>query len=288
MPMELVGPLELRIKPLSNLGRRNRKETLRIQEPSHGIYGAGRNRQGQSGFSLVELLLTLVLILCLAAASVFTFTAVYRTANLDEGSDRFQSLIRFAQAEAATTGRKVRLEFQPTQIETASETAVELREIKVTWEADMLNAPGVFEVYTNKAWSEGIVNELVVVEKVAPLTESGDPMPTDTVAADIDPMDPMPTSEEFPSITFYPDGTSDSAEVVLASRNDEDERRLAVRLGGMLGTVSTRTLSASEVETGERDDAEEEFNEVFESSTPVSQGESYSDFTPSGSFAAAP
>jgi prepilin-type N-terminal cleavage/methylation domain-containing protein len=261
---------------------------LRIQEPGDGIYGVGRNRQSQRGFSLVELLLTLVLILCLAAASVFTFTAVYRTANLDEGSDRFQSLIRFAQAEAATTGRKVRLEFQPTQLETASETAEELREIKVTWEADMLNSPGVFEVYTNKAWSEEIVNELVVVEKVAPLTESGEPMPTDTVAADIDPMDPMPTSEEFPSITFYPDGTSDSAEVVLASRNDEDERRLAVRLGGMLGTVSTRTLSASEVETGERDadsEFEEEFNEVFESSTPVSQPDSYSDFTSSGTYA---
>ncbi|HEX7862869.1 MAG TPA: GspH/FimT family pseudopilin [Verrucomicrobiae bacterium] len=261
---------------------------MRIQEPSHGIYGAGRNRQSQRGFSLVELLLTLVLILCLAAASVFTFTAVYRTASLDEGSDRFQSLIRFAQAEAATTGRKVRLEFQPTQVETATETAEELREIKVTWEADMLNAPGVFEVYTNKAWSEGIVNELVVVEKVASLTEAGEPMPTESIASsDMDPTDPMPTANEFPSITFYPDGTSDSAEVVLASRNDEDERRLAVRLGGMLGTVSTRTISASEVENGELD-AEEEFNEAFESSTPVSTSDSYSDFNSSGSYSTVP
>lgn len=262
---------------------------MKILQAHQGILGVERNRRSRHGFSLVELLLTLVLILCLAAASVFTFTAVYRTANLDEGSDRFQSLIRFAQAEAATTGRKVRLEFQPTHLETLAEVDSELREIKVTWEADMLNAPGVFEVYTNKAWSEEIVNELVVVEKVASLTESGEPMPTDTVAADIDPMDPMPTSEDFPSITFYPDGTSDSAEVVLASRNDEDERRLAVRLGGMLGTVSTRTLSATEVETGDLEadrEFEEEFNEVFESSTPVSQPDSYADFTSSGTYAA--
>lgn len=240
-----------------------------------------------SGFSLVELLLTLVLILCLAAASVFTFTAVYRTANLDEGSDRFQSLIRFAQAEAATTGRKVRLQFVPAETELSDGT--ELRAIKVTWEADLLNAPGVFEEYTNKAWSEEVVNELVGVEKVAPLSESGMPVSDEsagngtiapevpTFGSDTD----LVESADFPSITFYPDGSSDSAEVVLASRNDDDQRRLAVRLGGMLGTVTTRTMSTSEIESGEMDPdaaAFEEYNELFESSAPASEVESYSDF----------
>ena len=235
------------------------------------------------GFSLVELLLTLVLILCLAAASVFTFTAVYRTANLDEGSDRFQSLIRFAQAEAATTGRKVRLQFVPAE-ESAVVDGAELRTIKVTWEADLLNAPGVFEEYTNKAWSEEIVNELVGVEKVKPLTSSGADMPveetSDTIAAGTDQSSELIETEEFPSITFYPDGSSDSAEVVLASRNGEDERRLAVRLGGMLGTVSTRTMTASEIEEGALDAAAEyeEYNELFEGSAPVSPVENYSDF----------
>jgi Tfp pilus assembly protein FimT len=126
----------------------------------------------------VELLLTLVLILCLAAASVFTFTAVYQTANLDEGSDRFQTLVRFAQAEAATTGRKVRLQFVPSDAAPLAANS-ELRAIKVTWEADLLNAPGVFEEYTNKAWSEEIVNELVGVTKVEPMSASGEPMPVD-------------------------------------------------------------------------------------------------------------
>ena len=234
----------------------------------------------------MELLLTLVLILCLAAASVFTFTAIYKTANLDEGSDRFQSLIRFAQAEAATTGRKVRLQFVTDEAQSA-DPSVDLRTIQVTWEADLLNAPGVFEVYTNKAWSEEMVNELVGIEKVAPIAGPGTPMPTQNVAITTsDPMgttesEQLPASDEFPSITFYPDGTSDSAEVVLASRNDDDERRLAVRLGGMLGTVSTRTMSASEVENGGPDAeaaAVEEYNDLFESSVPVSQAESYSDF----------
>jgi hypothetical protein len=229
----------------------------------------------------VELLLTLVLILCLAAASVFTFTAIYSTANLDEGSDRFQTLVRFAQAEAATTGRKVRLQFVANDAAPVNEN-LDLRAIKVTWEADLLNAPGVFEEYTNKSWSEEIVNELVGVTKVAPMSPTGEPMPTGEVA------DVGSTgtgtgeffmSDEFPAITFYPDGTCDSAEVVLASRNSDDERRLAVRLGGMLGTVTTRTINTSESGEIEPEAAAfEEFNELYESSVPVAEPGSYSEY----------
>ncbi|MGZ8938271.1 MAG: GspH/FimT family pseudopilin [Limisphaerales bacterium] len=223
----------------------------------------------KQGFSLVELLLTLVLILCLAAASVFTFTAIYKSANLDEGSDRFQSLIRFAQAEAATTGRKVRLQFVPN--ESASlDSAAELRTIKVTWEADLLNSPGVFEEYTNKAWSEEIVNELVGVTKVAQISESGEPMPVESTETGSTAMEEYSESQGFPAITFYPDGTCDSAEVVLASRNSDDERRLAVRLGGMLGTMTTRTVSGTDVETLDADAADfEEFDELYEMGSPV-------------------
>lgn len=229
----------------------------------------------------MELLLTLVLILCLAAASVFTFTAIYQTANLDEGSDRFQTLVRFAQAEAATTGRKVRLQFVPSEA-VPVEANSELRAIKVTWEADLLNAPGVFEEYTNKSWSEEIVNELVGVTSVEPVNLSGEPMPTEVVAStEIAPSDTgeFLASDEFPAITFYPDGTCDSAEVVLASRNSDDARRLAVRLGGMLGTVTTRTINTSEDGTIEPEaEALEEFNELYESSVPVAETGSYSEY----------
>ena len=227
-------------------------------------------------------MLTLVLILCLAAASVFTFTAIYQTANLDEGSDRFQTLVRFAQAEAATTGRKVRLQFVPSEAAPV-EANSELRAIKVTWEADLLNAPGVFEEYTNKSWSEEIVNELVGVTKVEPMSASGEPMPAEEVATvDIAPGDTAEfvASDEFPAITFYPDGTCDSAEVVLASRNSDDARRLAVRLGGMLGTVTTRAINTSEGEELEPDAAAfEEFNELYENSTPVTGSGGYSEYS---------
>ena len=235
------------------------------------------NNSSRSGFSLVELLLTLVLILCLAAASVFTFTAIYQTANLDEGSDRFQTLVRFAQAEAATTGRKVRLQFVPSEA-TPVEANSELRAIKVTWESDLLNAPGVFEEYTNKSWSEEIVNELVGVTKVEPMSTNGDPMPTQEVpGADSGDSAELTSVDDFPAITFYPDGTSDSAEVVLASRNSDDDRRCAVRLGGMLGTVTTRTISADQESIDAEAEAYEEFNEIYESSVPISDRAGYSD-----------
>jgi Tfp pilus assembly protein FimT len=224
-------------------------------------------------FSLVELLLTLVLLLCLAAASVFSYTALHRSANLDEGADRLQSLIRFAQAEAATSGRKVRLQFEAGAHPDESADGNDLRQIKVTWEADFLHEPGVFQEYTNKAWSEETVNELVGVAKVQPIQSPnsvGKPADSASETA-IDTESEMSDEEwyaeemggnEFPSITFYPDGSCDSAEIVLASRNVEDERRMAVRLSGILGSISSHpvakddALSSDETEVADETPAE--------------------------------
>lgn len=247
-------------------------------------------RPTQNGFSLVELLLTLVLILCLAAASVFSFTALHRTANLDEGLNRFESIIRFAQAEAATTGCKVRLQFPAARPADGTET--DLRKIRVTWEPDLLNSPGVFQDYTNKAWSEEIVNEIVGVTKVTSLAPGGKVISPqhpqtsgagDALAAMDSFGDPESETEdfqndlEFPAITFYPDGSCDSAEIVLASLNSEDSRRMQVRLSGILGSVSSRVVSARE---------EDKFlDEFFEEETaPAEFGASTPGYGPDSSF----
>lgn len=229
------------------------------------------------------MLLTLVLILCLAAAAVFSFTAIYRSANLDEGMDRMQALIRFAQAEAATTGRKVRLQFEPAALGAVPvESGAELRKIRVTWEPDYLTAPGVFESYTNKAWSEEMVNELVGIEAVKPLGAGSAPASATgstnesvemEIALDLAGEESF-AAIDFPSITFYPDGSSDSAEIVLASLNEDDQRRLAVRISGILGSVSSHTVASATEETLESDElsdqaAAEEFDELFESAAPV-------------------
>jgi prepilin-type N-terminal cleavage/methylation domain-containing protein len=235
-----------------------------------------RIKNRDCGFSLVELLLTLVLILCLAAAAVFSFTAIYRSANLDEGLDRMQALIRFAQAEAATTGCKVRIQFEPTPAETAEEPT-DLRRIRVTWEPDYLTAPGLFQTYTNKSWSEEMVNELVGVEMVKPLDKSSG---VSTAVENVEQETEDYFGGEFPAITFYPDGSCDSAEIVLASLNEDDQRRLAVRITGILGSISSRSVSSDETTDPLSDEfseeiAAEEFEELFESGTPVESSNSW-------------
>lgn len=215
----------------------------------------------------MELLLTLVLILCLAAASVFSYTALHRSASLDEGLDRLESLIRFAQAEAATTGCKVRLQFEPVRDEVESGQG-ELRKIKVTWEPDFLNSPGVFQEYTNKAWSEEIVNEVVGVAQVRPIGTASPQVVT--AASTVETEEPVEVDEgseaefemEFPGITFYPDGSCDSAELILASRNPEDARRVEVTLSGILGSVSSRMMSSASTEEGD-DFLDEEIEEDY-------------------------
>ena len=203
----------------------------------------------RAGFSLVELLLTMVLILCLAAASVFCYTAVHRQASLDEGADRLQSILRFARAEAATTGRKVRLQF----VNAATEgERSDLKAIRVEWEPDFLTSPGVFQTYTNKAWSEDLVNELVAVQEVKPLSPQPTPPASVASVSAESSLDQFPGEaeygedfevEEVPAITFYPDGSSDSAQIIIASRNEEDPRRIAVTVTGMLGAVSSKVVS---------------------------------------------
>lgn len=257
-------------------------------EIKRGLILKTQSRKTENGFSLVELLLTLVLVLCLAAASVFSYTALHRSANLDEGVNRLESLIRFAQAEAATTGCKVRLQFEP-GAESLESGQAELRKIKVTWEPDFLNSPGVFQVYTNKSWSEEIVNEIVGVAKVRPVGASTAQVPraATEISGALEPLEAgeMEFAMDFPGITFYPDGSCDSAELILASRNPEDARRVEVTLSGILGSVSSRVVSASSVEQTE-DFLEEDYMEE-EYMTEEYMEDDFMDQTPDPGFSPA-
>jgi len=48
---------------------------------------------------------------------------------------------------------------------------------------------------------------------------------------------------QFPPITFYPDGSCDSAELILASLEPEPER-IALRITGITGLISRRVINA--------------------------------------------
>jgi hypothetical protein len=47
-------------------------------------------------------------------------------------------------------------------------------------------------------------------------------------------------------ITFYADGSSDSAEIRLVSRNGEDSRRVVLHLEGITGSLRREILAAAD------------------------------------------
>lgn len=219
----------------------------------------------QAGFSLVEVLLTLSLILGLASISIISFTSLGSNNSLDEGADRLESMIRFARAEASNSGRQVRLVFDPSTNKPAS-AASELRDIKVSWESDSTGRPGQFESMPNKGWNDGSINDLIGVEQLRPITPEA-PAATSGAAGGVSPASANPPtkavartvpsgfeteeSEMFSNalrppeslfITFYPDGSSDKAEIIVASRKDEDRRKMMLRVAGMLGSVTRKVM----------------------------------------------
>jgi len=70
-----------------------------------------RLRRGQRGYSLVELLLTMSLLLLFTGLAVVSIDALNQRSTLTEGAIRFETLLRFARAEAAQCGRRVRISF---------------------------------------------------------------------------------------------------------------------------------------------------------------------------------
>jgi type II secretory pathway pseudopilin PulG len=199
------------------------------------------------GYTLIELLLAVSLTLLLASALIFSFSSLLRSAQLEEGVGRLESLIRFARAQAAYSGRKVQLVFGQ---ELAGSTATVGRNIRLNWEPDPLDQPGHFEEITDVAWQVQGIDDLLEVKDVQLLEANGGTTTPRALGSEnlggekIDARPPEP----FSTITFYPDGSSDSAEIVLASRSPEDEHRISVRLVGITGSISHRSLTTDESE----------------------------------------
>ena len=180
-----------------------------------------------------------MLLLLLLGAVVINFTGLKSGVQLDEGAEQFESLIRYARAHAANTGCKVRLTFEEIIDE---DIAIPLGNVFVSWEPEPLERPGEFHPLSELSPLTESLLGLVEVEDVRPLgAQTSRPHP-----------DPLPEGEgeapaSFAPITFYPDGSSDSAEIVLAARDLEDDRRLALRIIGTTGTVKRHILSEADV-----------------------------------------
>jgi type II secretory pathway pseudopilin PulG len=201
-------------------------------------------RSRENAFSLVEILLTTALLLLLMTAVIVSFSKMRQGSELTEGATQFETMLRLARAQAAETGRNVRILFEADE---ADPWGVPLYHPRLAWEPDPLGRPGVFEDLIRESWPLKTINELVAVANV-----QIEPLALPEPAADSEPTNaagPVPASsddpagpEPLPAITFQPDGSSISARVTLVSRADDDPRRVIITLGGLTGSL-TRTLS---------------------------------------------
>jgi prepilin-type N-terminal cleavage/methylation domain-containing protein len=208
-----------------------------------------RNCPARRGFTLLEMLLAVVLVLMLASALVFNFSALLRGNRLEEGTNRLETLMRFARAQAANSGRKVQLVFSGG--ESTNTPAATTGEVRATWEPDPLRQPGCFADLAEAQWHVQEINDLVQVESVKLLDANTGCPSTDSADQEFDDeAGSTPAgSKPMAPITFYPDGSSDSAEIIVAARSAEEDQRMAVRLVGITGSISHQLLAADTEET---------------------------------------
>ena len=217
-------------------------------------------------FTLVELLLSVSLLLLLATAVIVNFGTLDRGARLTEGATLMESLLRYARAQSANTGRQVKVVFGAGS-ESSGGTGVALDAsnsgVRVLWEPDPLGAPGKFEPLIGAAQLVDEVNDVVRVREVRQLGANLTTASAGTAYAAFTPTtagntnatvlgeDCMPVST--PPVTCYPDGSSDSVEIILSPQDDEDLRRSVVSLSGVTGALKHRPvlLMADGTETPE-------------------------------------
>lgn len=200
------------------------------------------------GFTLIEQLLAVVLMLLLLGAVVYNFSSATNGARLDEGATQVESLFRFARAHAESTGKQVRILFPEAESgDNAELLAAETpgSTVRVMWEADPVGAPGVFLDLPEAAGYVQSISDLVSIQQVQPddrgVEQTAEAGATASDASAISATEP--SRSPFSVVTFYPDGTGDSAEIVLASRSGDDARRFTVRLTGLTGAIRRQVVA---------------------------------------------
>ena len=239
----------------------------------HPLHPDAKSKTGRSaGFTLAELLLVTGLLVLFAGAAVLSLGPLWRTAPLDEGVGRVEGLLRFARAEAAQHGRRVRLQVTAaSHLETSSGPSCPT--VQLQWEPEPLTQPGVFVPNQSTTPLTRSLSDLVRIESIrrtdsdapeAASSSSASNAPADSYASPLDPeihgnpalvtaADPTSASGEesreiWEPIMFYPDGSSDSAEILIASADSSDlssdTRRMIVRWNGLNGTADHLAAAA--------------------------------------------
>ncbi len=181
----------------------------------------------RAGFTLLELTLAAALIVLLVGTMVLSLSGWNESRRLEEGARRFEAMLCMARADAANLGRRLRLDF--------GENEDGLPEIQLLWESDPLGGAQQFTPYTACTWTHHVPSGLVEVARC----ESSGWDVTERDRSDETVLEP---------VTFYPDGSCDSAEIELISTSPADNRRALIEIDGLTGAVTRRILTSAELE----------------------------------------
>ncbi len=192
-------------------------------------------RRAVQGFTLVETLLAASLFLLFSAAAILSLDPASRGSGLDQGAVRLESLLRFARAEAANTGRRVRDLF----VHDARSCTNQPNQIRLLWEPEPLDEPEVFQDLSRAHWEADDFSEGANVAQIRMIDSSDVPAAGESSnpGSPDEEVNAAPSPEPRP-ITFNPDGSGDSAEIILVARNPDDSRRITVRVIGLTGMIS--------------------------------------------------
>jgi hypothetical protein len=175
--------------------------------------------------------LALCLLGLLAGVGLLTLQSAGEQQHFEEGVFRFEALLRMARGDASSSGRRVRLSPQ------AGPDGVRIR-ILVEQEAD--GSPEPFVPHEACTWRDLLpagLAEVVRSQRVGDDALRANPRLDGWGAA----------GPALEAITFYPDGSSDSAAFELAPPDADDPRRAVVRLHGATGKITTVRCAADEL-----------------------------------------
>lgn len=202
---------------------------------THGQDAVATGKTRSAAFTLLEIILVLCILVLLAGSVSLGVFSWQDSTRLDEGARRYESLLLMARAEAANTGRRFQLTFQQQDSVVTSQ---------FQWEPDPLKAPGKFSPYAGP-WVSLAPSDQVKVTLSQRTGSSAYSLLANSTS--------MPASQASDSnatldaITFYPDGTSDSAIIELTSLSERDGRRAFIEIDGQNGTINTFLLGGDDL-----------------------------------------
>ena len=217
----------------------------------------------REGYSLVELLLTVSLLMLFAGLAVISMDTLNQGSTFNEGATRFETMVRFAHAEAARIGHRVRIDFIQETNAVDNLGTNPLSQVHLSWEPNPTTEPDIFQDLSASRWGIDQVNDALRVADVHLMDDGADQAdaPDDSQTgvdgqasltstnADFDNM--MGVAPVAPSaITFNPDGSCDAAEITLVGLHPEEDHTVILRVDGATGVVTRRTPPAKVDDSG--------------------------------------